>query len=61
MMNTNKVGKRCKLSNPQSEDEAKALFIVSEDNGDRLIIQLVCDLPFAPTELVRPSDITILE
>jgi hypothetical protein len=34
-------------------DEAEAIYTVIEDNGDRCIIELVCDLPIRPQETVR--------
>jgi hypothetical protein len=33
------------------------LFDVIEDNGDRLMIRLVCDLPIRPVKVVRRADI----
>jgi len=35
-------------------DETDAVYVVVEDNGDRLIVELVCDLPIRPQEIVRP-------
>lgn len=37
----------------QAESEMR--FVVVEDNGDRCIIELVCDLPVKPQELVRKN------
>jgi len=36
-----------------SPEEADARYRVVEDNGDRLIVEYVCDLPIPPQELVR--------
>ena len=33
--------------------DGEALYVVVEDNGDRCIIELICDLPLRPQELVR--------
>lgn len=33
-------------------DEGEAVFVVVEDNGDRCVIELVCDLPIRPQEIV---------
>ena len=41
--------------------EAGALYRVVEDNGDRLIAELVCDLPIAPQELLRREMVVLVE
>ena len=46
-----------KLTHPANDSERDALFEVVEDNGDRLQIRLICDLPYPPVETVRPADI----
>ena len=33
-------------------DERDSVYVVVEDNGDRCIIELVCDLPIRPQEIV---------
>lgn len=45
-----------KLANPEKGEES-ARFVVVEDNGDRLFVRLVCDLPIPSVELVRPTDV----
>jgi hypothetical protein len=35
------------------------LFDVVEDNGDRLMIELICDLPIRPVQAVRRADVCI--
>lgn len=35
-------------------EEAGARYRVTENNGDRLFIELECALPIRPVELVRP-------
>ncbi len=42
-------------------DEAKALYRVVEDNGDRLIAELVCELPIPPQELLRREMVVLVE
>jgi hypothetical protein len=44
-----------------SPAEGDALYRVVEDNGDRLIVELVCDLPIPPQELVRRDMIVLAE
>lgn len=44
-----------------SPDEAHAIYRVVEDNGDRCFIELVCDLPIAPQELVRKEMLVPVE
>jgi hypothetical protein len=44
----------CEIVDPGDES---ARFEVIEDNGDRLIVRLLCDLPIPPTQLVRRSDV----
>lgn len=55
------TGRIVRLANPADEAERAARFVVTEDNGDRLRIRLVCDLPIAPVETVRPDDVTPAE
>jgi hypothetical protein len=41
--------------------EAEALYRVVEDNGDRVIAELVCDLPIRPQELLRKEMLVLVE
>ncbi len=34
-----------------------ARFVVLEVNGDRLLVRFVCDLPIAPTQVVKASEV----
>lgn len=54
------LGKTVRLARPTPGEE-DARYIVVEDNGDRLLAKLVCDLPIRPVELLRPSDVSIVE
>lgn len=56
-MNT---GDLVKLANPEPGEES-ARFVVTEWNGDRGFIRLVCELPIAPVELVWDGDIVLIE
>jgi hypothetical protein len=59
-MNKSWHGMRVRLTRPSAE-EVKAHYIVVEDNGDRLLIRLICDLPFPPIELVSRNDVVLIE
>jgi hypothetical protein len=37
------------------------LFEVIEDNGDRLMIRLVCDLPIRPVKVVLRTDMCLAQ
>lgn len=54
------LGKRVRLASPVAGEE-DARYLVVEDNGDRLLVKLVCDLPIPPVELLRPNDVKIAE
>jgi hypothetical protein len=56
-----KVGDTVKLKNPVNDDEGKARFILVEGANvmGRVKIQLVCDLPFKPIELVDQSEVEL--
>jgi hypothetical protein len=46
-----------RLTNPANDAERDATYEVVENNGDRVMIRLQCNLPIQPIETVRPSDI----
>ncbi len=50
------VGDKVKLANPATGEET-AIYTVVEDNGDRIMIRLDCDMAIPPVETVRPSDV----
>lgn len=62
-MNTFERGQLVRLAKQwlDSPSESDALYRVVEDNGDRCIIQLVCDLPIPPQELVGKEMIVPVE
>lgn len=58
----NLVGKTVRLADHWcTGEERDARFVVVEDNGDRLFIQLICDLPIRPVETVWPTMIRVAE
>lgn len=58
-----KSGSIVKLTNPTSDAEKTARFILLDDPQlhNRVDIQLICDLPFAPIERVSKDEITQVE
>ncbi len=53
-------GKIVRLADPGFGEES-ARFVVVEDNGTRLIIELICSLPIPPVETVRYYDVVVCE
>lgn len=43
-----------------SQAEREARFTIVEDNGTRVQIRLICNLPIAPVETVSPNDIEVV-
>ena len=48
-----------KYSRPVDETESAARFVLLENNGDRVTIRLVCDLPIPPVECVAASEVNL--
>lgn len=42
-------------------DEEGAIYRVIEDNGDRVFLELVCDLRFPPQSVARVKDLEVVE
>ena len=42
-------------------DELDATYRVIEDNGDRVFLEFVCDLPFPPQSVALVIDLEVLE
>ncbi len=51
------VGDQVRFAEVLEPGDESALFDVIEDNGDRLLVRLVCDLPIPPTQVVRRDDV----
>lgn len=51
------TGDIVKLIHPADSREESARFVLIEDNGNRCLIQLICDMPIAPVECVLREDI----
>ena len=49
-----------KYSHPQAGEE-DLRFLLLEVNGDRVLIQLICDYTIKPTETVLLSDVTMAD
>jgi hypothetical protein len=54
------LNKTVRLANPVKGEES-VRYVVVEDNGDRLLIRLICDLPIPPVELVRREEVSAQE
>jgi hypothetical protein len=51
------VGDKVRFREALDPGDESCLFDLIEDNGDRLMIQLVCDLPIPPVKVVRRADV----
>lgn len=53
------VGDRVRFKEAIDPGDESARFEVIEDNGDRLLIRLVCDLPIPPVQVVQRAEVCI--
>jgi hypothetical protein len=51
------VGVQVRFREVLDPGDELCLFDVIEDNGDRVTIRLVCDLPIRPVKVVRRADV----
>ncbi len=51
-----KPGQMVRYSRPAPGEESFR-FTLLEDNGDRVLIRWICDLPIGPTETVARTDV----
>jgi hypothetical protein len=51
------VGDQVQFREVLDPGDELCVFDVIEDNGDRLMIRLVCDLPIRPVKTVRRADV----
>lgn len=56
-MKTLAVGDKVRYRVPENDREAKAVFTVTELNGDRGFMTLECDMQIKPSELFSVSDV----
>jgi hypothetical protein len=56
-MNDFTVGDQVRFREVLDPGDEECLFDVVEDNGDRVAIRLVCDLPIRPVKVVRRADL----
>jgi hypothetical protein len=54
------AGDHVRLVHPQDDAEREARYVISEWNGDRGFIRLVCEMAIPPVELVREVDIEVV-
>lgn len=52
-----KVGQQVKFATIVDPEDESARFRVLEVNGDRLLIEFVCDMSIPPTQVVRVADV----
>ena len=52
-----KVGDQVRFREFLDPGDELCLFTLIEDNGDRVMIRLVCDLPIKPVKVVRRADV----
>jgi hypothetical protein len=55
------VGDTVRWVNAMSDESDETRYIVTEVNGDRCFIRLVCDMPIKPITLARVSDLLDVE
>lgn len=53
------VGDQVRFREVLDPGDESCVFDVVEDNGDRLMIRLVCDLPIPPVNVVRRADVCL--
>ena len=53
------VGDQVRFREVLDSGDELCLFDVIEDNGDRVVIRLVCDLPIRPVKTVRRDDVCV--
>jgi hypothetical protein len=55
------VGDRVRFREILDPGDENCVFDVIEDNGDRVFVRLVCDLPIRPVKVVLRSDLCKVE
>lgn len=55
-----KRGQVVRYAKPVNAAEAECRFVVVEPRGDRVLIQLVCDLRIPPMECISVAEVAIV-
>lgn len=55
-----KIGDRVKFIDGLYDDEIGAEYIVLEINGDRGIIEYICDLPIPPQSVAKMNELEVI-
>lgn len=55
------VGSIVKFKDGLYPDEEGALYRVVEDNGERVILEFICDLPLPPQSVALVKDLEVVE
>lgn len=56
-----KIGDTVKFFNGLYDDEKGAMYKVIEINGDRAIIEFICDLPIPPQSVAKINELEIVQ
>ena len=56
-----KIGQKVKFAAFVDAGDIVARFRVLEVNGDRLLIQFICDMTIKPTQVVRVDEIVLAD
>jgi hypothetical protein len=54
------IGDTVRWANPLSDESDDTRYVVTEVNGDRCFIRLVCDMAIAPVTLARCADLLVV-
>ena len=55
-----KIGDRVQFKDGLYDDEVEAKYKIVEINGDRAIIEFICDLPIPPQSVAMVSELEIV-
>lgn len=58
---TIQVGQIVKFAQPTSKGEESERYVVLEVNGDRSLVQFICDWPLKPTSVYLTADLITAE
>lgn len=55
-----KIGDTVKFLNDLYDDEKETRYRIVEINGDRVIIEFICDLPIPPQSVAKISELEVV-
>ncbi len=56
-----KIGDAVKFLDGLYDDEKGAMYTVIEINGDRVIIEFICDLPIPPQSVAKTNELEVIQ